>query len=66
MTKLLVATGAYNLKSAEIVNLDDSDPDLVCDDLPDLPADLFGAVGHLVAILSINFGLNVFGNFFEL
>ena len=29
LTKLLVATGAYNLQSAEVVNLDEANPDLV-------------------------------------
>ena len=46
MTKLLVATGNY-LKSVEIVNLDGEEPNLVCDNLPDLPLGLEGATGNL-------------------
>ena len=46
MTKLLVATGNY-LKSVEIVNLDGEKPNLVCDNLPDLPLGLEGATGNL-------------------
>ena len=48
MSKLLVGTGAYNLKSVEIVNLDQSTSDIFCENLPDLPIDLFGASGFLL------------------
>ena len=53
MTKLLVANG-YNsgilnpiLKSVEVINLDESNPNLICEDLPDLPIAIYGAIGHL-------------------
>jgi len=49
MTKLLVAGGASDettfLTTVEIVNLDDSTPDVTCQNLPDLPASIFGAAG---------------------
>ena len=53
MTKLLVAAGYYNgahLKSVEVINLDESNPDLVCDPLPDLPNNHNGAVGQLIGV----------------
>ena len=38
MTKLLVATGigleGRYLRSVEVINLDESNPDLICDNLP--------------------------------
>ena len=53
MTKLLVANG-YNsgilnpiLKSVEVINLDESNPNLICDNLPDLPTTIHRAIGHL-------------------
>jgi len=41
MTKLLVASGFgnNNWKSVEIINLDENNPDLVCNDLPNLLAE---------------------------
>ena len=49
MTKLLVAGGASDgstfLTSVEVVNMDDSNPDVTCQNLPDLPASIFGAAG---------------------
>jgi hypothetical protein len=51
MTKLLVATGyrsgAGELASVEIVNLDDSNPDLMCENLPDIPLRVNWATGQL-------------------
>ena len=48
MTKLLVATGQNGYqKSVEVVNLDESNPDLICDNLPDLPLGVRGATGQL-------------------
>jgi hypothetical protein len=51
MTKLLVATGYRSgtsyLASVEIVNLDESNPDLICDNLPDLPFGINFATGQL-------------------
>ena len=51
MTKLLVATGLSGgssyLESVEVVNLDDVNPNLICDNLPDLPFGLYGAIGQL-------------------
>jgi hypothetical protein len=51
MTKLLVATGyrsgAGALASVEVVNLDESNPDLICDNLPDLPFGINFATGQL-------------------
>jgi len=38
---------AYFIKSVEVVNLDESKPDLVCDNLPDLPFKLVGLAGQL-------------------
>jgi hypothetical protein len=49
MTKLLVATGyrSGELASVEIVNLDESKPDLTCDNLPDYPFGIQFATGQL-------------------
>ena len=47
MTKLLVATGYRPLATVEIVNLDESNPYLVCDDLPNLPIAVEFATGQL-------------------
>ncbi len=49
LTKLLVATGGGTtyLKSIEVVNLDASKPNLVCDNLPDFPIGLVGGTGQL-------------------
>jgi hypothetical protein len=46
MTKLLVATG-WGPASAKVVNLDNSNPDLTCDQLPALPFSTFTATGQL-------------------
>ena len=46
LTKLLVATG-FGFKSVEVVNLDENTPNLVCDNLPDLPFVLEGLTGQL-------------------
>jgi hypothetical protein len=47
LTKMLVATGYGFLKSIEVVNLDASKPNLVCDNLPDFPVGLEGGTGQL-------------------
>jgi hypothetical protein len=51
MTKLLVATGyrsgAGELASVEVVNLDESNPDYICDNLPDFPFSIRYATGQL-------------------
>ena len=48
MTKLLAATGYIGGRSSvEIVNLDDSKPNVICNNLPYLPFGLFGSVGQL-------------------
>jgi hypothetical protein len=49
MTKLLVTYGYdSNLNTVEIVNLDQAQPDLVCDNLPDLPRNKQGATGKII------------------
>jgi len=49
MTKLLAATGYIGGRSSvEIVNLDDSNPNLICDNYPNLPVGLYGSVGSLL------------------
>jgi hypothetical protein len=50
MTKLLVATGQISgtfLASVEIINLDD--PNLICDNLPDLAVSIIAPTGQLFA-----------------
>ena len=48
MTKLLAATGYVGDGSTvEVINLDDSNPNLVCDNLPNLPHGINGPVGNL-------------------
>jgi hypothetical protein len=47
MTKLLVASGKHSPKSVEIINLDEKNASLVCDDLPDLLVGVEGATGQL-------------------
>ena len=49
MTKLLVASGLAleEEKSVEIVNLDEENPDLICDNLPNLPIGVSAGIGHL-------------------
>ena len=49
MTKLLVATGYRSgaLASVEVVNLDESNPDYICDNLPDFPFSIRFATGQL-------------------
>ena len=51
MTKLLVASGSSD--SVEIVNLDEENPDLICDDLPNLPVGMSYASGHLIGKIPI-------------
>lgn len=47
LSKILVATGRKGaLTSVEIINLDASKPDLICDNLPDLPNGLKGPTGQ--------------------
>jgi hypothetical protein len=49
MTKLLAATGAIGGgSSVEIVNLDESKPNLICDNLPNLPLSLYASLGGLL------------------
>ncbi len=48
MTKLLVAAGDETLKKVEIINLDESNSNLVCDDLPNLPDGYSGPTGHFL------------------
>jgi len=49
MTKLLVATGyrSGELASVEVVNLDESNPDLICENIPDYPFGIRYATGQL-------------------
>jgi len=51
MTKLLVATGnafgSGDLNSVEVVNLDESNPNLICDNLPNFPIFTTQGNGHL-------------------
>jgi hypothetical protein len=47
MTKLLVATGYGAGASVEIVNLDESNPDYICNNLPDFPFSIQFATGQL-------------------
>jgi hypothetical protein len=47
MSKLLVAGGGGKLGSVEVINLDESSPNLICNNLPNLPEDSFGAIGQL-------------------
>jgi hypothetical protein len=47
MSKLLVAGEGGMLRTVEIINLDESSPNFICDNLPDLPKDSFGAIGQL-------------------
>jgi hypothetical protein len=48
MTKLLAAGGYIGGRSSvEIVNLDDSKPNVICSNLSNLPFGLFGSVGQL-------------------
>ena len=47
MTKLLVASGVDYLTSVEVVNLDETYPDLICNNLQDLPQGIQGATGQL-------------------
>jgi len=47
MTKLLVASGEGYLDSVEVVNLDEFNPGLTCDNLQNLPYGIAGATGQL-------------------
>ena len=47
LTKLLVATGTIVSQTVEIVNLDKTRPNLICDNLPSLPTGLRAATGQL-------------------
>ncbi len=47
MTKLLIASGVDCLTSVEVVNLNESNPDLICNNLQDLPEGIQGATGQL-------------------
>jgi len=47
MTKLLVASGRGFLDSVEVVNLDELNPGLTCDNLQNLPFGIEGATGQL-------------------
>jgi hypothetical protein len=48
MTKLLAATGYIGGGlTVEVINLDDSNPNLICDNLPNLPFGRFGSAGYL-------------------
>jgi len=48
MTKLLIASGRYREKNVQIINLDESNPNLICDNLPDLSAGAKFATGQLL------------------
>lgn len=50
MTKLLVAAGYlyFRENKVEIVNLDEDNPDLICDDLPEIPVGNAGETGQLL------------------
>ena len=45
-----MATGYSSsfLSSIEVVNIDESEPDLICDDLPNFPFEVVGATGQLL------------------
>jgi hypothetical protein len=58
----MVATGYFDLKSVEVLNLDPAKPDLTCDNLPDLPVGLNGATGQLVQVAILNTQKSVFTN----
>ena len=45
MTKLLVATSDYRTTIVEVINFDQSRPDVTCSNLPDLPVGLGGGTG---------------------
>jgi hypothetical protein len=50
MTKLLVATGQESgtlLASVEIINLDDLNPNLICDNYPDLAVPMYSSTRQL-------------------
>ena len=54
MTKLLVGTGTFDgLQSVEVVNLDEANPDLICDNLPDIPVGPYRATGQLFQVLHL-------------
>jgi len=56
LTKLLVAGGndIFTFRSSvEVINLDESNPDLTCQNLPDSPVPLFAMTGKLNKIDSI-------------
>ena len=46
----MVATGYFDLKSVEVLNLDPAKPEQTCDNLPDLPVGLNGATGQLLQV----------------
>ena len=48
MTKIIVATGGHDEESVEIVNLDEENQDLICDDLLSLQIGTFGATGQIL------------------
>jgi len=51
MSKLLVASGNADVSkySVEVINLDEENTDLICENLPSLPVEVpFGATGQLL------------------
>jgi hypothetical protein len=46
MSKLLVVGGS-GLKTAEVINLDQTNPDLICENLPNIPVSVNGGMGDL-------------------
>jgi hypothetical protein len=53
MHLLFVATGIYDaeyLTSVEIINLDQSNQNLICDPIPDFPVGFYAGTGQLVNV----------------
>jgi hypothetical protein len=58
MHLMLVATGVYDaqyLTSVEIINLDPSNQNLVCDPIPDFPTGFYAGTGQLLNVIAITF-----------
>ncbi len=53
MQLLFVATGIYDaeyLTSVEIINLDKSNQNLICDPIPDFPVGFYAGTGQLINV----------------